>query len=73
MAFSSTLGLSIEGVISVLPENKEDNLNLAVIPKENREAIVNHTGIRFRHRVKSKQTDVQALFAEGVKELLNTL
>ncbi|MFT6166581.1 MAG: 3-oxoacyl-[acyl-carrier-protein] synthase-3 [Vicingaceae bacterium] len=63
----------MKGVISVFPENKEDNLNLSAIPKENREAIVNHTGIRYRHRVKNKQADVQTLFSEGIKELLNTL
>ncbi|MDB9964457.1 hypothetical protein OAD50_05245, partial [Vicingaceae bacterium] len=73
MAFSKLSGITLKGIISVFPYNEEDNLNLLDIPEQNREAIVNHTGIRFRRRVNTEKANVETFFAKGIEELLNTL
>ena len=73
MAFSTVSGLCINGIISVLPKNVEDNLELDKISESECEAIVNHTGIRFRHRVNRRDVSVKDLFSSGIESLLKTL
>ncbi len=70
MAITKSIGTSIRGVISVLPDCIEDNLKLDALAGTDREALVSHTGIRFRRKVKQESTDVKMLFKSGIEELL---
>lgn len=69
MALSSINGLFVKGIVSVLAQNQQDNQSLTLVTPEERIALVNHTGIRFRRVAKSGDT-IQAYFTEGIKTLL---
>lgn len=73
MALFKTRGAEIRGIVSVVPANSEDNSELSIIPEQEREILVKHTGIRFRRIVKDKSIDVKDLFQEAVDRLLEKL
>lgn len=72
MALCKTKGLEIRGITTVLPHHTEDNSVTDLIPETEREAIINHTGIRYK-RISAKGKDVKGLFASGINGLLNGL
>lgn len=72
MALSNVNGLSICGIVTTMPNNTEDNLNLSFITEDERAQLVKHTGIRFR-RVVSEQTSIKSYFAKGITQLLVNL
>lgn len=72
MAFSKVSGSQIVGIQSVVPRNREDNMELNLIPEADREALVHHTGIRFR-RIASPNQNVQNLFQIATEKLLQKL
>ncbi|MCO5261133.1 MAG: ketoacyl-ACP synthase III [Crocinitomicaceae bacterium] len=72
MAFSKHHGSEIVGMVTVLPATVEDNLSLELLSKEEREALVNHTGIRFR-RIASQDTTIRDLFETAISRLLKKL
>lgn len=72
MALSKTSGTQIQGIISVVPQTTVDNLSFELLPIEEREAIVKHTGIRFR-KIAAKTTSVKDLFATAIEALLKKL
>jgi len=73
MALSKLKGIKISGIASALPVNKEDNLNLSNLGLAQKEALIKHTGIRFRHVVKQKEQSVKVLFKTAMDKLLETL
>ncbi len=73
MALIKTRGAEIRGIVSVVPSNREDNAGLSVIPEQEREILIKHTGIRFRRIVKDKSTDVKDLFQIAIDQLLEKL
>lgn len=73
MAISTTKGALIKGIISVVPQNVEDNLTIDVLNTTDREALIAHTGIRYRRRVLHSSTTVKSLFTPGINSLLEQL
>ena len=73
MAFSTISGVAIRGIVSVLPENVEDNMLLYGLTDKERSSLIEHTGIRFRRRVKFKNTPIKQFFAQGIDRLLGNL
>lgn len=69
MAFSKAKGSQIVGIHSVVPRNVEDNLELELISEADREALIHHTGIRFRRAASSDQ-NVQQLFQIATERIL---
>lgn len=69
MALSRHTGTEIVGIVTVLPKETEDNLELDLLTPEERQALVNHTGIRFR-RVAPKETTIRDLFERAIERLL---
>lgn len=60
----------VRGIVTVLPLHSEDNSETELIPEQEREAIITHTGIRQR-RILANEEDVKSLFTKGVVQLLN--
>lgn len=73
MAISKVKGVKISGIASVLPANRVDNLNIVGANSTKKEALVLHTGIRFRHVVKDKNKSVKVLFKNAIDLLLEEL
>lgn len=69
MAFSKYTGTTIVGVVNFVPKETEDNLELDLLLPEERQALVNHTGIRFR-KTAPKSTTIRDLFAIAVEKIL---
>lgn len=69
MALSKHTGTEIVGIVTILPKETEDNLELDLLTSEERQALVNHTGIRFR-RVAPKETTIRDLFERAIERLL---
>jgi 3-oxoacyl-[acyl-carrier-protein] synthase-3 len=69
MALSKHIGTEIVGIVTVLPKETEDNLDLDLLTSEERQALVNHTGIRFR-KVAPKETTIRDLFERSIERLL---
>lgn len=72
MALSKTRGSKIVGIVSIVPKNTEDNLQLDLLSETDREAILLHTGIRFRRKANYKQ-NVKELYKKGIERLLEQL
>ena len=72
MAFSKAVGSQIVGIHSVVPRHTEDNMELELIPEADREALVHHTGIRFR-RIAAEGQDIKNLFQTATEKLLQKL
>ena len=73
MALSKINGITIRGIASALPSNKEDNLQLTNLDLNQKEELIKHTGIRFRHVVKEEKKALKWLFKKAIDELLETL
>lgn len=73
MALSKVNGIKIKGITSALPLNKEDNLNLSGLDLQQKEEIVKHTGIRYRHVLKKKDTSIKELFKKAINQLMESL
>ena len=73
MALSKVKGIKISGVASVLPFHKEDNMQLSNLDLNQKEELIKHTGIRFRHVVKTKDQSIKILFEKAINKLLETL
>ncbi|MDB4061270.1 hypothetical protein N8371_05640 [Vicingaceae bacterium] len=73
MAFSKIIGTKISGITTVLPYNKEDNLELSALNLKQKEELIKHTGIRFRHVAKEKAQSGKVLFKSGIEKLLELL
>jgi 3-oxoacyl-[acyl-carrier-protein] synthase-3 len=56
-----------------VPNAIEDNADLSIISPEERQNIIKHTGIRFRHIVQKKSVDVKELFETAINTLLPKL
>lgn len=73
MAISTTKGALIKGIISVVPQNVEDNLTTVLLNTTDREALIAHTGIRYRRRVLDSKASIKALITPGINSLLEQL
>lgn len=73
MGYFTTRNTCIKGVVSGVPENTEDNLILDLIPEEERESLVRHTGIRFRKIVEDRSLSIEEFFHPLVEKLLEEL
>lgn len=73
MALIKTFGSSIQGIISIVPKMIEDNADLSIISPEERQNIIKHTGIRFRHVVQNETVDVKLLFKKAIDIMLPKL
>lgn len=69
MALSNYRGTTIVGIVNCVPKETEDNLELDLLLPEERQALVNHTGIRFR-KIAPKTTTIRDLFAIAVERIL---
>jgi 3-oxoacyl-[acyl-carrier-protein] synthase-3 len=69
MAFSKHTGSEIIGLVNVMPSQFEDNLELDLLSEQERTALVNHTGIRFR-RIAPKDVTIRDLFERAIDRLL---
>lgn len=70
MALSRHIGTEIVGIVTILPKEAEDNLDLNLLTSEERQALVNHTGIHFR-RVAPKEITIRDLFERAIERLLH--
>lgn len=70
MASFKTYGSEICGIVNVLPTGVEDNLQFSLVPVEERNALVEHTGIRFRRVLENREFGVEALFQAAIRNLL---
>tara|TARA_B110000046_G_scaffold34000_1_gene36629 strand:+ start:225 stop:1220 length:996 start_codon:yes stop_codon:yes gene_type:complete len=73
VAFSKIIGTKITGIATVLPANKEDNLELKNLNSRQKEELIKHTGIRFRHVAKEKEQSGKVLIKSGIDKLLHML
>lgn len=69
MALTKHIGSEIVGIVNVVPKTAEDNLKLDLLTTDERTALVNHTGIRFR-RIAGQDTTIRDLFERAVQRLL---
>ena len=67
MAITKHRGIKIQGIVNVIPELSEDNLKLTIIDENERQKLVNHTGIRYR---RISKLPVKNLFSRGIKEAM---
>ncbi len=68
MAITRHRGIKISGIVNVIPELSEDNLQLTIINEEERAKLVEHTGIRYR---RISLLPVKNLFEKGIKEAID--
>ena len=73
MALSKTSGINIEGIVSLVPANINDNLLLTHLSQSDKEALIHHTGIRYRRVVNEENTSIKNLFIKGITNLLANL
>ncbi len=73
MALAQISGTEIVGLVSVVPKNTEDNLLLSIVPLEEREALLTHTGIRYRKINDNTELGVKHFFKKGIESLLQEL
>lgn len=69
MALTKHRGIEITGIVNVVPGTTEDNLELDLLTLEERTALVNHTGIRFR-KVAPESLTIRDLFEKAIVKLL---
>lgn len=72
MALSKTKGSKIAGIVSIVPKTREDNLELTQLSHKDKEALITHTGIRYRRTLNSEK-GVKELYEKGIKRLMNQL
>lgn len=72
MALSKTRGSKIEGIVTIVPKNIEDNLKLELVSDSDKEDLILHTGIRFRRTANPNQ-GVKELYSKGIERLLERL
>lgn len=70
MALTKHRGIEITGIVNVVPAPTEDNLELDLLTPEERTALVNHTGIRFR-KVAPASLTIRDLFEKAIVKLLD--
>lgn len=70
MALTKHKGIEITGIVNVVPQTTEDNLELEILTPEERAALVNHTGIRFR-KVAPASLTIRDLFEVAIVKLLD--
>ncbi len=68
MALSSISGLSIKGIVTLTPSSKEDNLNLPFLSDDEKKALINHTGIRYRRKANPDEC-INDYFERGITAL----
>jgi 3-oxoacyl-[acyl-carrier-protein] synthase-3 len=73
MAISQSIGINVKGIISLVPKNVEDNESLDILTESEREALIKHTGIRFRRVNPNNDIGVKDYFNAGVEKLLKKL
>ena len=72
MALSKVYGVEIKGLESIVPNNVEDNLQLPFLSQNERESLVQHTGIRYR-RILKKEIEIKKIYQKGISNLLSKL
>lgn len=72
MALSKVKGLRVSGIQTVVPALREDNLLLEILSESEKEALVDHTGIRFR-RIAPSHQNISFYFKEAVRRLLEKM
>lgn len=73
MALSKSKGISIKGIINLVPKNTEDNQLLDLVSEQERSDLIKHTGIRFRKVNLNNSVDVKDYFNVGIQKLLKQL
>lgn len=72
MALSKVYGVEIKGLESIVPNKIEDNLELPFLSQNERNSLVQHTGIRFR-RILKKEIEIKELYQKGILNLLSKM
>lgn len=72
MALSKARKSAIVGLVSYVPSYQEDNLDLSLFSTEEADALVQHTGIRFRKKA-AKTTHINDLFEQASSRLMQEL
>lgn len=73
MALSKISGINIVGIETIIPKKIEDNLELHLLSIEERNAIVKHTGIRFRRILDDDQIGIKQFYQEGIENIIQKL
>lgn len=72
MALSKFSGPEIVGIVNIVPRHTEDNLALDLLSLDERKALVDHTGIRFR-KVASPTDSIEKYVEKAVSRLLEKM
>lgn len=73
MALSKTSGINIDGIVSLVPANINDNLLLTHLSQSDKESLIHHTGIRYRRIANKENCNIKNLFVKGITNLLYNL
>ena len=73
MALSRTSGINIDGIVSLVPTNVNDNLLLTHLSQFDKESLIHHTGIRYRRIANKENGNIKNLFVKGITNLLSNL
>jgi 3-oxoacyl-[acyl-carrier-protein] synthase-3 len=73
MALSKISGINIVGIETIVPKKIEDNLKLPFLTIEERNALVKHTGIRYRKVLENKQIGIKQLYRKGIENIASKL
>ena len=73
MALSKVSGINIVGIETIVPKKIEDNLELPFFSTEEKNALVKHTGIRFRRILDNDQIGIKQLYQKGIENIIHEL
>jgi 3-oxoacyl-[acyl-carrier-protein] synthase-3 len=73
MALSKIYGINIVGIETIIPKKIEDNLELPFLTLDERNALVKHTGIRYRRVLENKQIGIKQLYRKGIENIISKL
>ncbi len=73
MALSKVSGIHIVGIETVIPNKIEDNLDLAIFSTDEKNALVKHTGIRYRRIVENNQIGIKQFYQKGIENTVSKL
>lgn len=73
MALSKVSGTQIVGIETIIPKRMEDNLEIPFFSTEEKDALVKHTGIRFRRILDNEQIGIKQLYQKGIDSVTHKL
>lgn len=73
MALSKISGINIIGIETIIPDKIEDNLELPFFSNDEKNALVKHTGIRYRRVLDNDQIGIKQLYQKGIENIISKL